>query len=820
MSIQTQPEPLAKRLVNLATDLETIPEPTEYVKSLIDELPSSKIAEQLETYIITGDERYAKVSPAAAFKAIVYASKPVIGAPVRHESEILPSPAPGDESELPLIQSRPLLFDELLIMYYHGSVVERYEFDGGREERVLHAPLELTWGSPSRVYSLLAESNNKAFYWPDDVDLPNEIRPWITRTPSERTILVTGIKRCGHKAVSLQGLGLDPTRIYSEAVDDLGVCVLTDKEMMAVNTELGLEADPYQATIWFDDGSFFKGTIVSQSNSGMRPGYYGGVKRPHGATGSAVSSQGSIMDSYTLVPWTPSLNRQQTDYARLPFPVREKLPDPDTFMKAAMGFPPYVQALNEQLVSSIGQLFTKCLVKGYAGKVGIGISDKPVQFIIRGPNVKERICTMVWLFNPSLPVHTSLMKVKVQFIRDETAVGNLIMLNLHQVNHAWIDRWYIKWAGRDCDGDGAVLTDDPIVMKHAVWPDHIQWHDTTQYKSTADVPVADEETCIRLATERIRTYSGRIGVLDKLSRRIHRQDPELLTWELRVLLSEAIQRSISAQKKNSGMDKFDGYHWIMQHLPSGADEWLFHNLHDEIDEMPVRVRKYLNDRTEVGIPVFDELFQELEGVADAMPEHFHAAQDILALLQEIPTETYHRFKAKGRELYAKYQSRASESQIKEVLQFISKAKRVWRTGIVLDNPDYQLSYTQKADVIRSWARSLSNRVSTKLLVGTMINHLSLNLLSHCLDVEDLEQLGLLNGYYLPVSTVGELKVGMMGTRGSYAALISHPHFLGVLNVDRKYRVECIHNLTGPSWITRTSHKSKCCTHILHIKEVK
>lgn len=820
MSIQTQPAPLAKRLVNLKTDLETIPEPTEYVKSLIDELPSSKIAEQLETYIITGDERYTEVSPSAAFKAIVYASKPVIGAPVRHQGDIVLSPAPGDDSDIPTIISRPLLFDELLIMYYQDSVLERFEFEEGHEERVVHAPLELTWGEPSRKYRLLGESNNKAFYWPADIELPSEIAPWITRTPSERTTMITGLKRQGHRISALEGLTLDPSKIYYDGINDLGVCVLKDEQMATINTELGLEADPFQSTIWFADGSFAKGAVVSESSSGLKPGFYGGVKRPYGANGSTISTRGSIMDSYTLVPWTPSLNSQQCAYASIDFPVREQLPDPDTFSKAVTGFPPYIQSLNEQLISSIGQLFKKCPVRGYAGKVAVGLTGAPVQFILRGPKVKEHIQTMVMLFNPSLPVHTSIMKVKVQFIRDESAIGNLIQLNLHPDNHGFVDQWWIKWAGRDNDGDGIVLTDDPIVMKHAVLPSQIQWHDTTQYKSTTDVPVTDEETCIRVATERIRTYAGRIGILDKLARRIHRQDPELLTWELRILLSEAVQRSISAQKKNSGMDQFNGYQWLLEHLPVGSTNWLFHNLHDEIDEVPVRVRAYLNDRTEVGVPDFDELFKELEGVAEAMPAHFKAAQEILGLLQEIPKDNYHQFKAKGRELYAKHQARVSEAQIKEVLQFIAKSKQLWRTGTITDYSEYNLSYTQKADVIRSWARDLSKRVSTMLLVGTMIKNLSLNLLSHILDVGDLEQLGLLNGYYLPVCTEAELKVGITGSRGSYAALISHPHFLNGLNDYSRYRMANIHQLTGASWITKTSGRMKISTHIVHVKEVK
>jgi len=816
--VHPKPVPLAKQLVNLSTDLESVLDPDSYVQKLIDDVPSTKIRERLETYRLTGDPESITVKPAEAFKAVVYATRPVVGAPVHSADGIQPSPVLGDESDLPVVMSRPLLFDELLVMHYHGDVIERHQFDEGSENRVIHAPLTLNWDGFD--YDLIGESLNKAFYWPQELDISQEIGPWLTKVPSERTTLITGLKRAGHRLDTLQGLKLDPGMIYEDGVNDLGVCVITDKQMDSINADVGLNADPYQGTIWYDDGSFFKGTIISKSSSGLQPGYYGGIKRPHVVTGAAVSTRGSIMDSYTLVPWESSANRQQFDYTGLQFPVREQLPAPETFAMAALGFPPYIQNLNEQLISSIGHLFRRVPISGYAGKVSIGVSDRDVRFIIRGPMVKERVQTMVWLFNPSLPVHTKLMKVKVQFIRDETLLGNLIQLNLHESNHKWIDTWYISWAGRDCDGDGAVLTLDPIVMKHAVWTDKIQWHDTTQYKSMADTAASDLESCIRVASERIRLHAGKIGVLDKLTRRIYRQNPGLLTWDLRVLLSEGIQRAISAQKKNSGVDRFDGYSWLLKHLPEGSDQWIFGNVHDEIDQISANVRIYLRDREELGVPDFESLFEKLGDVADVMPEHMQAAQDILALLQDIPTDTYHRFKAKGRELYAKYQARASRGQIEELLKFIVKAKALWRTGYLYNDHDQSLSYNQKINVVRSWSRALSEKVPTPLLVGAMIQHLSLNLLSHILDIQDLEHLNLLNGYYLPVSTGKDLQVGMVGSRGSYAALIVHPYFLSVLDEKKQYRIEDIHVLNGSNWITRTSHRSKQSTHLIRVMEVR
>lgn len=819
----TVDRPLAQRLVSVRDEVITGKVNKSYVISLAQEVQSSKVSERLENYVITDDSVYLGISPSEAFKAVVYASTPVVGAPVMVDGEIVTSPSPGEDSDVPLIVSRPLLFEKLLTLYWQDPTVERLEYDHGSQDRVRHAPFQLHHDGIE--YNLIGESLRKSFYWPRSEPLAPELVPWRTRRPQDVTTLISAIRRQGYAISSFTGIELNQAMLYEGDVNDLGVFVVPDQLMVKLNDEIGLDADPYQGTVWFNDGSFFKGTIQSTTSSGRTPGFYGGVKRPRGAKGSSVCTRASIMDSYTMVPWSSSLNRQQTDYAGQDLPVSVQLPSRGTFTKAALGFPPYVQQLNEQLVSSSGELVRRVHVRGYAGKVALGTTDEPVQFIISGPNVKERITNMVWLFNPTLPVHTSLMKVRVQF-KNSSKPGDLIQLNGHELNKDWIHRWYMQWAGRDVDGDGAVLTDDPVVMRSAKWSNAIKWHDTTQYKSNQDVDAEDRETATRVSTERVRLYSGRIGIYDKLARRIHRNDPALLTWELRVQLSEAIQRSISAQKKNSGVDAFDGYSWLLKQLPEGAEEWLFENVHDHIDELETRTRAFLSERQRTDNVVactlsYDTLMNELQDVVDEMPEHIEAVQDVLSLAQEMPNDAYHHMKERGRQLWSRYQADASDIQINDILSFITKAQHLWRTGsCTSDDDSFSVSFNQKVMIIRTWARQLSERVSTHLLVGAMINHFSLNLLSHVLDVEDLEALGLTNGYYLPIAADVAPGVGMVGTRGSYAALVSHPYYLDALKDGRQYRILSVHTLNGSRWSTRTSHKQKQSTHVIHIKEVK
>jgi hypothetical protein len=814
--------PLAKRLISVRDDVRSNYVNRSYVKALAKEVHSTRVSERLETYLITSDESHLEVSQSEAFKSVVYAMLPMIGAPVMFNGEIVASPSPGEDSPVPVVVSRSLLFSEVLTMYWQENPVERLDFNEGSQDRVRHAPLSLKWDGEE--YELLGESLRKSFYWPTSVPLAEELVPWLSRRAQDRTTMITGVRRQGLTVLSLTDLNLNPSEVYEEGVDDLGVCVLKDSWLQELNDEIGLAADPYQGTIWFQDGSFWKGTIQSQTLSGCTPGFYGGLKRPAGANGPTSCTRASVMDSYTMVPWEASVNRQQTDFSNQELPVAVRLPSRDTFAKAALGFPPYVQQLNDQLTSSCGELVRRSRVKGYAGKVAIGTTDEPVQFIISGPDMVKRVSTMVWLFNPTLPVHTSLMKVKVQFQKSQQT-GILIQLNVHESNHEWIESWYMKWAGRDVDGDGAVLTSDPVLLATAKWSGEIRWHDTTQYKSNQDVDSDDKQTAIRVSTERVRLYSGRIGIYDKLARRIHRQDPKLLTWELRVQLSEAIQRSISAQKKNSGVDKYDGYAWLLKQLPEGADDWLFENLHDHIDELEVRTRAFLSNhqrnRQSDEALNYGSLLEDIEDVTEEMPEHTDAVRDVLNLVQQMPKDAYHTFKEQGRQLWARHQADASEVQIQDVLSFITKAQHLWRTGSsTFDGESFSVGFNQKLIIIRTWARQLSQRVSSRLLVGAMINHLSLNLLSHVLDIEDLVQLGLTNGVYLPISTESEPSVGMIGSRGSFAALISHPYYLDALREGHKYRIEDIHILPGSQWSTRTTRREKQSTHILHVKEVR
>ena len=822
-TVHKSPVPLAKQLVDLKRNIESGLANRSDVQRLATQLGTSKLGERLRAYLYSKDIQFLTVTLSEAFKSTVYRQTQVINSPVRWQGSISPSPSLDTDTELPVIYSRGTLFPEVLTLYWQDEPLEHYEFEEGRQERVLHAPLTLEWNGVQ--HDLICEAANKSFYWPRNQSIPGTLAPWLTLRPQDRTTLATGLKRQGYKLNKFQGIRLIPNQIHTEGVWDLGVCVLSDESVNELSAELGVSMDATQITLWFNDGSYFKGSCISQTLSGLAPGFYGGIKRPSGAKGEATCTTGSVMDSFQYVPWSASLNRQQCDYAELNLPVRAKLPSQETFVKASTGFPAYIQQLNDQLISSAGRIFRKCDVQGYAGKVAVGVTDEDVQFIIRGPDLKPRVQAMAFLFSPALPVHKDIMNVRVAFVQDSSLDMDLIQLNVADSNHDWISKWYIAWAGRDTDGDGIVLSSDPVVLNSSVRWNHIKWFDTTQYKSTADTDMDSSSTAIRVATERIRHFSGKIGIYDKLSRRIIREDPELMTWEIRVLLTEAIQRSISAAKKNSGSDRFEGYGWIMEHLPDNCQNWLFDNIHDSIDNVGTLVKSTLNARSKSTPTEYDTTYTEMlhgmNQVNEVMPEHYVAATETLELLQEFPKDQYHKIKARGRVLWAKNQADTNSEIIRDVLQLISRTKQLWRSVYANDpavNPGF--SYENAALVIRTWAFDLSKRVNSQLIVGAMVTELSLNLLGHVLDVDDLRYSGFIDGIFVPVATEKTIKPGMMGRSGTFAAILAHHRYLSALTDNKMYKVQAVFPMTAANWIPRTSRNLKQSTALLKLVEVK
>ena len=129
-----------------------------------------------------------------------------------------------------MIFSRPVLFEDLKVLYWEDKPLSRLEFEDGSVEKVNHSPLELDWDG--REYYLLCEVQKKSFYWPVDIPLPAEIKPWLTNTPQDRTTLATALKRQGIRLNSLEGIKLP--KLFEEKTDDLGVWIMSKDQIQSI----------------------------------------------------------------------------------------------------------------------------------------------------------------------------------------------------------------------------------------------------------------------------------------------------------------------------------------------------------------------------------------------------------------------------------------------------------------------------------------------------------------------------------------------------------------------------------------------------------
>jgi hypothetical protein len=787
---------------------------------LLDSNPGNRLSEKLREYLITGDSQYLEFSPEEAFKAVFYRTTVQEGVPVMYGGDFIPSPSVKDpDPEIPIITSRPSLVPGLLVGYWQDDPLERVELSSGRQtDLVRHAPYDLEW--EGQDYLLVAETLKKSFYFPKD-NIPEYIKPWLSLEPQKRSDLAAGLKRQGVRLQSLAGLPLslelvhkkestEPKGVYGE----LGVCILSAAQFLQVQEEIGIPVHALQATLWFANGSYFKGTLESESLSGLAPGFYGGLKHPAPLTEPTTSVLGAVMDEYSLVPWRPSMNRQQTDYADIPLPVRSQFPEPDTFIKAATGFPGYVRQFNQKLLASAYRLFQKAPVKGFAGKVGVTTESDHVHFVIRGQSIhREEIKDMAFLFSPALPVHTEVMHVRVKLIPDDKIHNHLILLNVHPTNLQWVSRWYMQWAGRDCDGDGFTLSDDNCILQYTKTPEKISWFDTTKFKSVSDEPEDTEFDAVRTATGRIRSASHLIGMYDKAARRIIRQAPELMTYDLSSLFTEAIQRAISSQKKNSGSERFRGYQWILEHLPEGSESWLIPGEdalsdHDRIDALEPAFKSLGKS----GLPVPEmmaEAHNVLKTVQNIMPDHAREARNILELLMEPDQETLDRLRNRGRNRFESVQSRTSRDTVVRILGEVDECKLLWQS-VAAGTAKYNLTYGEASRIIAKRMGGVLKTDYTITLVS-LLKEFPMTLLANILSIEELQMLRIISGCIIPIWYTGRLSVNNLFSGDDLQSMASHPSFRQCVCPESAYRITAVKE-TGANYQT--------ITHIIKIKEVQ
>ncbi len=300
---------------------------------------------------------------------------------------------------------------------------------------------------------------------------------------------------------------------------------------------------------------------------------------------------------------------------------------------------------------------------------------------------------------------------------------------------------------------------------------------------------------------------------DKAARRIIRQAPELMTYDLSSLFTEAIQRAISSQKKNSGSERFRGYQWILAHLPEGSESWLIPgdetlSDHDKIDALEPAFKSLGKS----GLSVQEMMVQAhklLDTVKTIMPEHTREARNLLELLMEPDTETLDRLRNRGRNRFESVQSRTPRKAVIRVLSEIDECKLLWQS-VAAGTAKYNLTYQEASRII---AKRMGGVLKTDYAITlvTLLKEFPLTLLANILSIEELQMLKIINGQILPVWYTGRLYNNCLFSGAELQSMASHPSFGQCVRPESAYRIVALKE-TGANYQT--------ITHIIKIKEVQ
>jgi hypothetical protein len=424
-----------------------------------------------------------------------------------------------------------------------------YEIGSGRSKvlRVLDAPGLLESGA-----RLITETPKASFYL--NADAPDGVKaalgPWIeSRESKAKADLMTLVKRPG-KAIDLEVLAeyqprklWDKTRtgrrLKSRRIDDLGQWVLTDRDYSRLQEtlNLGSRQEAFQGTVLFSTGVYFKGTFVSAELSGMKPGFYGGLKAPKGVAPTAEGASvvyASLMDAYAAGPWSCTVNTQQLAYIGTGgFALKgDDVVSRRTAEKLALaevGIPDARRAANRELLAATHKASHKTKVRGFAGKVVAVQREKTdAQFVLflsektaakRGLSTGDRF-EAAFGWSPFLATHRHLPAVVVEVeVRKDLNGPHLIGVNVTGES-GFMVKLFINHAGRDTDGDGVVLVTDRRVLELATPWREITLTNSVAHKATVeDDPFATVEGAIREALRR-QLAASEVGKADLMARRI------------------------------------------------------------------------------------------------------------------------------------------------------------------------------------------------------------------------------------------------------------------------------------------------------------
>lgn len=827
----------------------------EDIRDLHEQYATGDIGDILAEYRESGNmETLDKIDEKMAVKAIIYKSR---------------------VNEVPVVLNGSIVSSKRLEKVYYdrpwipGVVPMRWEDEASvRKNNVdhpKHAPMSMEF--KKHQLTLVCETADKSFYFKNN-EIPSWVQAFLLPKVSQKVSdLATALKRPGITLEALKQHTLNTSEIHTLMVKnkdgvekdiyDQGVLV-TGKDMFRKLMDyIGIKGlSPLQITL-IGEGIYFKGTVTCETLANMPTGFYGGIKKAESRSYNEKVQFGAVMDSYVHTPWRPSLNRQQTDYMGADLQVHIDLPSQEVIAKALSGFGPHVTEYNNKVMASAGKMLKKMDVKGYAGKASIGWTEQDVHFVIKTNKVKkERIEEMVWLTNPSLPSDKEIPLVRVLIQPDSRIDGHLIQVNMNKSNHQWLCDIFICLKGRDSDGDGYTLSNDPIFWskyaKHLSHCDDLTWTDTTKYKKIPDTHVNNIEAAIRLATYRIRTASGDVGRVTNLTRRIYQHDALLLNAELREDGTGAIQTSITAQKGKVDRERWSNG-WIYRHLDSDTmkdihakDQYeVFLNMHDTMNGITAACKKILNTEQEmkiisnkkqdtISIARYKEVKKE-HGTARSMlklmrtriktkfPHKHSALTKTLGLIitkNDSNDETFRVARSNAEVMYATASYSLGVDRLIEMDEQMIKIRKIW--GSVGRGEDNALTYKSAARIIKAKILTMYETYGEDNVIASVVagpHKLSDSLLAKIINEKHMAKLGMDTIMYIPIA-IKKLdqshQEGRIIGRGELTGLVADRHFVNSISNNERFQIIKAIQYDGINWNTN-SGSNKQSSYLLKVR---
>lgn len=658
-------------------------------------------------------------------------------------------------------------------------------------------------------YMVVGADNERIYFWPVNEPIPQKLQYWFdSKNEADVARFSVPLKAKGcYRNIEEAGLYSAPEKDGF----DLGAIIVKKEQMNTINSIYGFDCEFSQVRILFNNGKYAKGQLASDEVTGMEPGYYGSMKGSS-IRGEAIAVDMVILASFYRQLWSGTANDQQFTYAGIEFPMRygNSARIMKEYSKVKLGEPAVIDNLRQYLVNDASRALTKIDLDPrvtYASQVAIRDINSDANLFVCTDHADwhGRRENMTLLFSPYLPVHTNFYRVNVQFIFKPEWSG-MIGLNVNQANAEFIVKYWNQFFGRDCDGDGVILTTDSIVHIHSIHYTEAQWINTLQWKGIRPADSRNRYEAIQRAFEKIITQHALVGVFDLMCRRILQN--KKMTWDERTRFARAIQGAITSVKDIVELKDLVDLNWIFK--IAGNPEFVKKNSVDAKKDIQMQIKR-LNQaidaikfsKEENDLPA---LKKELEAAYEEVKySHYFLQGDthytpFKEVVERAMALTYDKSQT-GRiaRLGEKVLFGMDETILAQCAGMIQEIKNVWK--------DNMLEFQDKMSIVSDIVDEYKEKVGVLPVLGAIMTKLSAKTAVAILGFDDVEKLDKALGnefyadYLIPVKHMPKFSIL---SKNQICTLVADPNILSSLE-DAEYKVISSKEVRYYNWMQNTGN---------------